>query len=47
VKGFAIGRTIFLKPLQDLLSGTITEEAAKRTIADNFLHFIKLWEANA
>lgn len=44
VKGFAIGRTIFLKPLQDFVSGTIDEETAKRQIADNYLHFIDLWE---
>ncbi len=47
VKGFAIGRTIFLKPLQDYVSGTINEETAKQQIADNFLHFIELWEKSA
>lgn len=47
VKGFAIGRTIFLKSLQEFVSGTISEETAKKEIADNYLHFIDLWEQYA
>lgn len=46
VKGFAIGRTIFLQPLLDLVAGKIDEQTAKGHIAENYLHFIDVWETN-
>lgn len=43
VKGFAIGRTIFFKPLVQYRDKKISREAAVKQIAANFLHFINLW----
>lgn len=47
VLGFAIGRTIFLKPLQKFVAGTFTREQTVARIAKNYLHAIKLWEKEA
>ncbi len=44
VSGFAIGRTIFFKPLEQLRDKKITRKQAVEKIAKNYLHFIKLWE---
>lgn len=42
--GFAVGRTVFLKPIQDLHNGTLTRDQAVAQIAKNYLHCIKVWE---
>lgn len=42
--GFAVGRTVFLKPLIEYRAKKITKEVALKQIAHNFLHFIKLWK---
>lgn len=44
VSGFAIGRTIFYKPLEELRDKKIARKQAVEKIAKNYLHFIKLWE---
>lgn len=46
VSGFAIGRTIFMKPLEQLRDKKITRKQAVERIAKNYLYFIKLWEKN-
>jgi myo-inositol catabolism protein IolC len=43
VIGFAIGRTIFWNPLNDLKENKISEEQAIGAICDNFLHFYNLF----
>lgn len=43
--GFAVGRTIFLKAIQDLHDKKITREKAVERIAKNYLHCIKVWES--
>ncbi len=42
--GFAIGRTIFMKPLEDYRDKKILRETAVNRIAKNYLHFIRLWQ---
>jgi len=42
--GFAIGRTIFFKPLEQYRDKKINREQAVEAIAKNYLHYIKLWE---
>ena len=44
VSGFAIGRTIFYKPLEQFKDKKITRKQAVEKIAKNYLYFIKLWE---
>ncbi len=44
--GFAVGRTIFLQPIQNLHNGTFTRDQAVAQIAKNYLHCIKVWEKN-
>ena len=46
VDGFAIGRTIFLEPLRDVLAKRCTRTQAAERIAKNYLHFVKLWTAS-
>jgi myo-inositol catabolism protein IolC len=46
VSGFAIGRTIFFKPLEQYRDQKITREEAVEQIANNYLHFINLWQGN-
>ncbi|MBD3281628.1 DUF2090 domain-containing protein [Candidatus Uhrbacteria bacterium] len=41
--GFAIGRTIFFRPLQEYLAKRITKKQAIDKIAGNYQKFIKLW----
>jgi 5-dehydro-2-deoxygluconokinase len=43
VIGFAIGRTVFAKPLINYSKGKISKEKAVRQISENFNHFLKLW----
>lgn len=45
--GFAIGRTIFLKPLQMFQAKKMTRKQAVDAIAENFVHFIHQWERYA
>ena len=47
VDGFAVGRTIFFKPLQEYLAKRINRKMAAKKIANNYLNFIKLWQKNA
>jgi 5-dehydro-2-deoxygluconokinase len=46
VDGFAIGRTIFQDSLAAYSEGTIARADAIQKIADNYAHFIKLWETH-
>lgn len=41
--GFAIGRSIFGKPLVDFFSGALDEDAFTAGIQTNFLHFVRAW----
>jgi len=45
VIGFAVGRTIFWEPLKGFQSGKLTREQAIDQIADKYMRFCKLWEA--
>lgn len=45
--GFAIGRTLFLKPLQAFQAKKMTRKQAVEAIAENFVHFIHQWEKYA
>lgn len=47
VDGFAIGRTIFQDALSAYVQGTVSRADAIQKIAENYLHFIKLWETSA
>ncbi|OGL76556.1 hypothetical protein A3B21_01320 [Candidatus Uhrbacteria bacterium RIFCSPLOWO2_01_FULL_47_24] len=47
VNGFAIGRTIFFKPLEDWRDKKIDRAAVVKQIADNYLYFINLWNKYA
>ena len=42
--GFVIGRTTFLKAIEDYNSNRITREQAVKEIKDNFIHFYKVWK---
>lgn len=44
LNGFAVGRTVFLRPLLDLHAGQIDKTMAVKTIAQNYLELIKYWE---
>ncbi len=41
--GFAVGRTVFLEPLQDYLNKKITKDIAIEKISQNFNEFVQLW----
>jgi len=43
VIGFAVGRTIFAKPLKDYLVKKITKKQATERVAKNFQSFVRLW----
>jgi myo-inositol catabolism protein IolC len=43
--GFAIGRSIWWDPLKAYVDGKIERVAGARTIAENFLRFVKVYEA--
>ncbi len=45
VKGFAVGRTIFMKPAEDWLSGRITDEEAIDAMASRFERLTQAWLA--
>ena len=45
--GFAIGRTIFFKPLEQYRDKKITRTQAVEKIAKNYSHYIKLWQKSA
>ena len=42
--GFAIGRTIFEKPLEDFISKKIPKEQAVNKIKNNYKHFYNIWK---
>jgi len=44
IVGFAVGRTIFFKPLEEYLAKKITKKQAIANIGKNYLKFIKLWQ---
>jgi len=44
VQGFAVGRTVFMKPLTEYRDKKIARQTAVDRIAKNYLHFINLWE---
>ena len=46
VDGFAIGRTIFFKPLEEYRDKKINRTTAVEKITKNYLHFINLWGKN-
>ncbi len=41
--GFAVGRTIFWQPLNELKAGQINKEEAAEKISQNYVEFTKLW----
>ena len=43
-RGFAIGRSIWEKPLADHLAGTASETQLVRRVAEAFTHFAQVWE---
>jgi myo-inositol catabolism protein IolC len=45
--GFAIGRSIWWDALKGYLEGRLDREAAASQIADNYLHFIRVYERQA
>ncbi len=47
VDGFAIGRTIFQDALSAYIQGTVSRADAIQKVADNFKHFIQLWEKHS
>ncbi len=42
--GFAIGRSIWEKPLSDHVAGVLNETAATAVIAENYLHFCRTYD---
>ena len=42
--GFAIGRSIWWDALKAFLAGSVSREAAASQIADNYLHFVRVYE---
>jgi len=42
--GFAIGRTIFEKPLEEYISGKISKEQTIEKIKNNYKHFYNFWK---
>ena len=42
--GFAIGRSIWWDALKGFLAGDVEREAAASQIADNYLHFVQIYE---
>jgi myo-inositol catabolism protein IolC len=42
--GFAIGRSIWWDPLKAYVDGKIERSAGARTIAENFLRFVAVYE---
>ncbi len=44
VEGFAVGRTVFMEPLKQMVAGRLDEQQAASAIADNYLRLVSLWE---
>lgn len=44
VQGFAVGRTVFMKPLTEYRDKKITRQAAIDQIGKNYSYFISLWK---
>ncbi|HRY63399.1 MAG TPA: DUF2090 domain-containing protein [Patescibacteria group bacterium] len=44
LNGFAVGRTVFLRPLIDLHSGAINKKQAIQQIAKNYLELVHYWQ---
>ena len=42
--GFAIGRSIWWDALQSFLANELDRESAAAKIADNYLHFVNVYE---
>ncbi|HRS23016.1 MAG TPA: DUF2090 domain-containing protein [Candidatus Woesebacteria bacterium] len=42
--GFAIGRTVFLEPIQKWVNGELNHNQARDQISQNYQSWIKLWE---
>jgi myo-inositol catabolism protein IolC len=42
--GFAIGRSIWWDPLKGYLSGDLERNDATARVADNYLHFVQIYE---
>jgi myo-inositol catabolism protein IolC len=45
--GFAIGRSIWWDALKGFLSNQLSREAAAAQVADNYLHFVRVYEGQA
>ena len=45
--GFAIGRTIWWDALKGFLDGNVEREDAAQQIADNYLHFVQVYDEAA
>ena len=45
--GFAIGRSIWWDALKGFLSGDLERDAAASQIAENYLHFVRVYEQQA
>jgi 5-dehydro-2-deoxygluconokinase len=45
--GFAIGRSIWSDALKSFLAGDLDREAAAKQIAENYLHFVHVYEQQA
>ena len=45
--GFAIGRSVWEKPLEDRIADTIDDDELKRAVAGNFTHFVRTWQEAA
>ena len=45
--GFAIGRSIWSDALKGFESGALDRKAAAKQIADNYLHFVRVYEQQA
>lgn len=43
-RGFAIGRSIWEKPLADLLAGTTSEAELVQRVAEAYTHFVRSWD---
>ena len=44
VKGFAVGRTIFVEPALAWFAGKISDAEATRAMADSFARLCALWQ---
>ena len=47
VKGFAVGRTIFVEPALAWFAGRIDDAQAIQTMADSFARLCALWQDTA